>query len=348
MINETMKWEIHLQPEIIKMALPQLREQLQGMNLTPARVLAGGCGDSYFAALASRGTFATRGMPFVAATAQELTSYTTFGGHDLVALTSISGNTKRTVEAAHVSHKNGSKTLGITCNADSSLAEACDATLVLPYSPISRRTPHTLDYSVNLLALACLAERLSGETISSLADLPRLLSATINTIRGATRHLAQGVREDTKFFFLGAGPQRGTAMYGAAKFHEAGGLTAFHEETENFVHGMNFMLEPKDVVMLLAPTDSASWRANELVPGLEELSVKVAGVSDTDLGTERPMLLPKASADLLPFLSCLAPQLFCLEVAEELKLRLEDDRAGRDGGAVHLAVQGRWMKNTRP
>ncbi len=345
--NDTMWREIEAQPRVLAELLPTLRSNLLRLESQPGRVLAGGCGDSFFAAYTLSGIFDELAIPYAPATAQELVSYANIARDDLVILISISGETARTVEAAHVATRAGAYTLAITRNPVSSLARASRSTLVLPYQPISRKTPHTLDYTVTLLALALTAEQVAGQTLDALAQLPELMGTAIANLVEPAEAAARGVTERTKFFFLGAGPHRGTAMYGAAKFHEAGGLIALHEETENFVHGMNFMLEPGDVVSLIAPLDSALYRAQELVNGLNELGAVVVSHGDADIGAQHILRLPQVPRNLFPFLACLGPQLLCYAVAQTLRLDLEQQRAGRAHGVQHAAVQKQWMKNTR-
>jgi fructoselysine-6-P-deglycase FrlB-like protein len=136
-------------------------------------------------------------------------------------------------------------------------------------------------------------------------------------------------------------------MYAAAKFHEAGGLVALHEETENFVHGMNYLVEPGDVVSLIAPTDSSTFRAKELVKGLTDLNAVVVGISDIDLGASFHLPLPKSAPLLTPFLESLGSQVLCHTVAHHLSLSLEENRAGRDNGQMCKHVQAKWMQETR-
>lgn len=345
-LDNTMGREINAQPHILADLLLKLRHALSKLLLQSGRVLAGGCGDSYFAAYALSALFAEYGIPYVPVTAQELTSYTKLAPTDLVILISVSGGTARTVEAAHVATEAGASTLAITCNPKSALAQACEHVLVLPYEPISRKTPHTLDYTVTLLALALTAERIVEQQIKALDKIPEQMRYAISDMAKEAQEITKDVTERTKFFFLGAGHHRGTAMYGAAKFHEAGGLIALHEETENFVHGMNFMLEPGDVVTLITPSDAALYRARELVEGLNNLQAISVSVSDTEIGARHALRVPSAPWSLAALLTCLGPQILCYAASRQLGLELEQARAGRARGARHADVQARWMNFT--
>lgn len=345
-LDSTMGREIDAQPRILADLLPKLRHALSKMSLQCERVLAGGCGDSYFAAYAHSALFAEYGVPYAPVTAQELTSYSKLAPTDLVILISVSGGTARTVEAAHVAAEAGASTLAITCNPESALSHACEHVLVLPYKPISRKTPHTLDYTVSLLALALTAERIVEQHLQVLNEIPELMRYVISDMAKEAREITKDVTARTKFFFLGAGPHRGTAMYGAAKFHEAGGLTALHDETENFVHGMNFMLEPGDIVTLIAPSDAALYRAQELVEGLNNLQTVSVSVSDAEMGARHALRVPSVPWPLAAFLTCLGPQILCHAASRQLGLELEQARAGRAYGMRHTDVQARWMNFT--
>lgn len=62
---------------------------------------------------------------------------------DTVVGISISGSTRRTVEAIAAAAAKGARTLAITLKTDNVLPLAAGAVLPLPYTPISRRTGST-------------------------------------------------------------------------------------------------------------------------------------------------------------------------------------------------------------
>lgn len=382
-LNDTMRREIEAQPGYLSDGLDSLRtsaglaaERISGGSAEGLRVWAGGCGDSYFAAVALSELYRTLDIAYAPVTAQDVARYPRVSGGDVVVLISISGSTRRTVEAAHAATDLGARVVAVTCKPDSALGRASDAVIELPYRPISRSTPHTLDYTMSLLAVTALAEALSGTKVDRLSDIGDVMQEALGPADDAARvvgkaatereHVgapgasgAPGVGSIPKFFFLGAGPHRGTALYGAAKFYEAGGLPAFAEETENFVHGMNFVVEPRDVGCVIAPEPEDRDRGANLIRGLSELGAHtlavgfecgdadasvqvganpgaVAGAFSTNLGTRATW----------PFLEALPVQLLCLHVTRMLGLEVEKARAGRVGGDVHARVQKDWMGST--
>jgi len=355
-MSKMMRQEIFGQPQLLADSLAQLRDVVGKLDLSARRVFAGGCGDGLFAAGAAAGLFADSAVDYRAASALELGWHCRLGTDDLVLLLSISGGTRRTIEAAHRARAAGSKTLAITCSADSELAQACEQVLLLPFTPLSRRTPHTADYLVSLLALAVLAETCRARIDSELDILPTLLQRVIEQQQTPTMTLAAGLKLEQRIFILGQGANLATAQYIAAKFHESGGLCALWNETENFVHGMNFMLEADDLVCVIGDDGPGSFRAAELIPGLSRLCHRVALIGtataqNETLGADESALVhfmtPMLRPALTVFANALIGQLLCLGLVEAYDLPVELPRAGRAGGTLHAEVQREWMTQTK-
>lgn len=342
-MNETMRREILAQPDEVERAIPILRRAIAALELESHEgVVTSGCGDSFYASQVAAGFFASGAMNYSAATALDVCSYRSLRRGDLHVFVSISGNTRRTAEAAVVAKHTAARTLAVTCAAQSALAQVCDATLLLPFAPLSRRTPHTLDYTMTVIALAIIAEALSGREFRWLADLPSAIAAAIDRSRGNCMAILSRSSESSRWFFLGGGPGVGIASYGAAKFHEAGGLLAWGAELENFMHGMNFMVEPDDRVFLVGH-DAAS----------RQLSRSVAK-SLNAMGIRPWFVLPdggiKASPEggiadeVAASVTCAIPlQVLCLEHANRIGLDLEAPRAGRQSGEIYLNAQKMYL-----
>lgn len=352
-MTEVMRREILSQPQLLADCLPKLRDTARGLDLSVGRIVAGGCGDGLFAAGAAAGMFADSDLDYHAASALEIGWHVRLGADDLVVLISISGGTRRTVEAAHRACATGARTLAITCEAQSELAQACEQRLLLPFTPLSRRTPHTADYLVSLLALAVLAESCSGDTSTDLERLPALLEQLIDRQQVPTASLARELAPEGRIFILGHGANLATAQYIAAKFHESGGLNAFWNETENFVHGMNFMIEADDLVCVIAGDGPGSFRGMELSPGLLRLASKTALIgAAAELPDSADAALFNFDAPALPptltvFPAAVIGQLLCLGLVEAAGLPVERPRAGRARAELHAEVQRGWMMQTK-
>ncbi|WP_224001138.1 SIS domain-containing protein [Aureimonas sp. SA4125] len=338
-MTSMMAREIATQPELMLSIQPVLARICDGLQKPRGRVFVGGCGDSAFAPKALAAVFRQIGVPIVPCSAMDLTGYIDLEPADTVILSSISGSTRRSVEAARVAHSRGARVVAVTCNGDSTLGLAADELVVLPYTPLSRKTPHTLDYTVTLLALVEIARSYAAlpqeSTRAILATMPGVLACA----RSEAAAVVPVAKEFGKFFFLGAGPGLGTAEYGAAKFHEAGGLVAIAAETENFVHGMNFMLEPDDLLIAIGGSNLAERRGGEVLSAFASL----VATNHMHVGNAGSGSWQDKFADVMAqtfFVQCL-----CLQVSTLLNLQLEEPRAGRPCGAVHLAAQTIAMAN---
>lgn len=340
-MNEMMAREIAAQAELLPEIQPELARRADELARPAGRVFAGGCGDSLFAPKALAEVFRRLHRPMEARSAMDMAAFTDFRPGDMVVLSSISGGTRRTVEAARVAADAGAHVVALTCNAGSALAEAARETIVLPFAPLSRKTPHSLDYAVTLLALAEIARSFAGEeptgTRVALAAVPGLLD------QARTDAVGYGSFYDPagKIVILGAGPDLGTAEYGAAKFHEAGGLIAIAAETENFIHGMNFMLAPADLLIALAGSEAGRKRGGEIVDALAPLVRHAALYTPRHPAGIGAGSWQKALVEVFALTFFL--QALCLGIADRLALKLEEPRAGRAGGESHLAAQARAM-----
>jgi fructoselysine-6-P-deglycase FrlB-like protein len=191
------------------------------------------------------------------------------------------------VEAARVARQAGARVVALTCRADSDLAELADHLILLPFTPISRKTPHTLDYLVTVQALVILALAWAGRDPMTLKHILDRLPAWIAAARRESHEKLAHIGLAQRFVFLGGGPDLATAAYAAAKLHEAGGLQAIAAETENFVHGMNFMLEPGDALIAVATGGAGVSRGREILAAYQTFGVQtwlLTGMADKRSG----------------------------------------------------------------
>ena len=349
-MSETMRREILGQPELLADIVPGLRRRAADLPLpSEACVWAGGCGDSAFAAAAMAGWFRSCGVPYRPATAHDLAFHSPVGRGDVVILMSISGGTRRTVQAARRVKDKGASAVAITCNPDSTLAHACEHVLPLGFQPLSRRTPHTADYLATLLALAVLGETWGERRADRLNGVPAAVEETIATAKDAAMAFGADLHENGKLFVIGQGANRATADYIAAKYHESGGLTALSAETENFVHGMNFTVEPDDSVLILGGDGDGAFRADELASSMGRLCRSVALARADGAAATQSTLLTGATIEptLSPFVLATIGQLVCLGTITARGLPVEETRAGRGDAATHGDVQSNWMSATR-
>lgn len=311
--------EIAEQSAILAHAVGPLAEAAASIRLDRDRTLwVGGCGDSLFAAQALALHFRRRGWDIRPSSAAEMLWDVYIRAGDAVVGISISGSTRRTVEAVEKATRNGAHTVAVTLNPESPLARAARDVLVLPFKPISRAIPHGLDYHVTLLALASLVgDYDAGPVVEMLARDGKVALE-------AARETASELLPETRFFFLGGGAAMGSANYGAAKMHEAGGLPAWSFEAENFGHGAQFMLRPGDHAVLCGGGGPADARTEALADGLARLGVSV---SRAGLPADGDTLITAMRA-------ALACQALCLAVAERFDLNVTDPGRGSAGAEI--------------
>lgn len=323
-----MQRELEEQPDILASVASALDEAATDLRPNPGnRVWAGGCGDSLFAAEALAPHFREAGLRFRPASAAEMLWEGEIETGDTVIAISISGSTRRTIEALVAARDAGARTVAVTIAPASALAEAAHSVLVLPYVPISRSIPHGLDYHVTILALAALAAPVSDLNMRDL-----FARETESALRKA-RSIVADLSREARFFFLGAGAAaRGTSAFAAAKLHEAGGIPAFSFEAENFCHGAQFTLRAGDVVGLFGAGGPSDRRTRALVSGLTRLGCSVfeAGfVDDPDPGKSLRAAL----------IGALNAQALCLAVAGRFDLDVMNP-AGDTGANT---VQKEWF-----
>lgn len=333
-MNETMQREIRAQAEVLPACLDPLASQVRNIPPAVGRIFAGGCGDSAFAPAALGGLFRSLGLDVRATTSMELAGYCELQPTDTIILSSISGGTRRTVEAAHTAKQAGARIIALTCAADSPLAQAGDHLILLPFAPISRKTPHTLDYLVTLQALAMLGLAWAGRDPRTLAAPLEKLPAWITLAEERSSESVARLGAAQRFVFLGGGPDLASAAYVAAKLHEAGGLLAIAAETENFIHGMNFILEPDDALITIATSEMSKKRGQEVCSAYQTIGVRswsVERMPNMSSGpVERFSAVISATIEL---------QFFCLKLAAQLGLEVERPRAGRLMGEEHRRIQ---------
>lgn len=346
MTNAVMLQDILSQPDALAEGLPSLRSQASALALPPVeRVILTGSGDSFIAALGLRDLFQVHlRVPVLIRRSLDASRYLDTTPEDVVVVVSVSGEVARTLEAATRAVDTGATTVAITSAPRSRLARACDATLTIP-PPIDRSIPHCRDYSVTALALACLLERLAGIRIEALDELPSLVAATVNRSLGGweTDPTAPG-----RTWFLGAGPDRATAMFGALKYWEAAGMEAWWDDLEEFGHGSQLMCRPGDRAVLIA-SGPGCQRALEMIEGLEKMGVGVALVGGASMASDRlPHLWTTDELDfrLHPFVSCVPLQAMTYLEAGARGLDVSVPLYGHPHGVAYDEVHAEWMRQS--
>lgn len=212
-----------------------------------------GSGDSYVAGLATR-YFG----PCSCVYPTDLLANPSLAGNKTVFFVSMSGNTQANISAAEAVRKN-CRTVAITANPSSRLAEACDQVIHLNYTQLGK-TAGTVGFTSSLLACIMLATK--GKT-SCPANLP--------DIYDKASQVADEIDTSRSFVLLGDTFLLPAAMYFALKLNEVFGARAFAYPLEEFCHSPLFGLKDNDSVMILGTQGNEMGR--RLSARLEQNSV---------------------------------------------------------------------------
>lgn len=351
MVNGVMLADIRSQPDVLAEAVPSLRRQAGSLRRGQAfrRVLLTGSGDSLIASLALQELFASAGIDAVAVPSLDASRYVHHQPEDLVVVVSVSGEVVRTIEAARCAHAAGATTVAVTANGSSTLASTCDDALVFP-EPLDRSIPHSRDYTLTLAAIGVLAEALADTSFAELDEIHALVAVLIERSFREVERLGTHAAPETegRTWFLGAGPDRATAMFGALKYWEAAAMASWWDDLEEFGHGSQLMARPGDRAVLIAAGLGAR-RAIEMVPGLRAMGMEVVVVGDDAMRLPRPAdvpVLPTAPvpATWHPFVSCVPLQVMTYLRATALQLDVSVPWFGRTYGPTYDAVHTEWTK----
>lgn len=262
--------------------VPAAREQLRELVPAPRwtsfeRVVLTGSGDSFHAAAAAALAIEqTARVPCRYAGALAVSAYSEVElaagdpSRTLVVGITASGATPSAIAALRAARAAGTATLAITGAAGAAIAADADATLVLPLHD-REPSPGVRTWQASVVGLMLLGDALAEARLAR----PRLLAAGVTAMAVSIEHTRRTIAEHVEplaeelaaaatVLFLGSGPSRGVAMFGAAKLIEAAGVGAFAQDVEEWSH-VERLLHPLSLpVILLAPPGRAHRRVSEV------------------------------------------------------------------------------------
>ncbi len=162
---------------------------------------------------------------------------------------SVSGNTKANITAARVANKVAEKTVAITANAESKLADICDEVLELKFRNSGILTAGSIGFTACMLTCLSLVRKVN------LGDVKKLFNQAqkeAGRVRRASEHM----------YIVGSWFAYPLAMYGSAKMYEVFGIKAQHTMLEQFCHMELFSVKKADTILIL--TTSGDDKADEL------------------------------------------------------------------------------------
>jgi len=306
---DTMREEIAMIPKLLAGQLELMAGSLH--NLACELHAAGiehlylvGCGDSAFAGAATALAFQKHtGIDAEGIHALDLARYRVryLPKHSAVVCISFSGMVGRTIEAAILARRFGHRVLVLTGNPDSPLAQ--EATDVITLSvPTLGYSPGTSTYLAILAALLDLAvawgQTRGGNTArarTQLLSVPDLAQHTLEEVNEPVQRLAERMAKHDWVIFLGAGPNRATAHFGAAKLFEGPQKLGVATNIEEWAHEEYFVSRAETPVFLIAPSGASFDRAGEILSELNFIGADPVFISDT-----RPPVAPGTFIPLAP------------------------------------------------
>jgi fructoselysine-6-P-deglycase FrlB-like protein len=217
------------QPGDLKLFAQQMRK-VSVPSLDPSDLIFAGSGDSYSTALFAReltGGLARAEDPYEALTHPSLVQDKT------LVIISVSGRTKTNILLAKKARGRASRIIAITADPESPLAKASKSPIILNYRRADTLTAGTTSFTTSLVAVA----RLLGKPLGSLDPLPLFKKSGPWAGKFLLSHKGFSL-------FVGTGPDRALAEYGACKVQEVLGTKSSAQTPEQVGHAQLFSMNP--------------------------------------------------------------------------------------------------------
>ena len=278
-----------------------------------SRLYLVGSGDSLFAARSILPAFRRwTGLYIEDRTSIEFSRYEVqlLGAGDVVLAISNSGRSSRTRECILLAKERKIPTFGVTGSLDGPLASSVDFILHRPVrgfpnapEDIRRGFLHAAEYLAAMYALymfglelGLIRGKINNQQKNRWSSQLRETISAVGTIAAGLEEsvIAFVERHSTleNIWVIGAGPNRGTAEYSAAKFHEQVPINGVPQDLEEWAHLQYFLTldwKKKSVVVVLAPEGNIFDRAMEVLTGIENAkgtSVLVTNSSNSFKGSD--------------------------------------------------------------
>jgi glucosamine--fructose-6-phosphate aminotransferase (isomerizing) len=272
---------------------PGIRELVERGAGAAEEVVLTGCGDSHFAGVATRLAFErAAGIRCRASEALEFARYDVryvpMSPPPLLVALSYSGEVGRTIEAAATAVRAGWRTLALTGRPDGRLARTAED-MVLMEVPTLGFSPGTSTYVAMVAALLVLAAEMArargraqeaDEVDRALALAPELAAATLAISADPARDAATRIAASPVTTYLGAGPSRASAAFGAAKLFEGPQRYGVVQDLEEWAHEQYFVTRRGTPVVVVAPSGASRDRAGELLAEMAFIGASAVFVSD--------------------------------------------------------------------
>lgn len=288
------------------------REAWPDLNAQAARALASsrsaraakkiylvGCGDSFYAGIATR--FAFEKLGGVHAEAMQALEFSRYPSEivdysdTVVIAISNSGEVARTIECALVARSKGALVIGVTRDPESRLARAADEVVEVKLPSSVGVVPGTRSYLGSMLALYAIAVNLGLERgaldacgKANVDSLIESLSVGMEQTVGLSEELIDAyvqqhsIGESAGIHILGSGPNFGTAQFGTMKLVEACAVSSIPQGIEEWAHSQYFVTRPGTQVIFVAAGGNSHDRALEVMRGVKTVGGTVIAIAESN------------------------------------------------------------------
>jgi glucosamine--fructose-6-phosphate aminotransferase (isomerizing) len=304
--------------EVCDRAEPLINRILEACRTDRWRsIYTAGCGDSYYAGLACEMAFAQFcRLPVKALSSMSFARYeaAVLPEGAVVFGISNSGGVARSIEAMAMAKAAGADTIAITGRPDSLIAQEAATAIAVPIEAMGR-APGIRSYTVQLLSLflcaialgerrAVLSPAAAATWRQQLRDVASSIEATIEANDAVIRQLAEALREQEDWVFVGAGPSYATSLFSAAKLVESCGANAWAQDLEEWAHIQFFNRQERTPTCFIIPPGPSVERAQELLPYVKEIG------RYTLLVTHQPEVFDASHADRILTVPRVVPEVF--------------------------------------
>lgn len=338
--RQAMYDQIMSQPELLRevcdRAEPLVRQALDACRTDQwHRIYTAGCGDSYYAGLACEMAFAQFcRLPVKALPSMSFARYEAamLPEGAVVFGISNSGGVARSIEAVAMAKAAGADTIAVTGRPDSLIAQEADTAIAVPIDAMGR-APGIRSYTVQLLSLylcaielgerrAVLSSEVAAQWREQLRHVASSMEATIEANDAIIKQLAESLRDQENWVFVGAGPGYATALFSAAKLVESCGANAWAQDLEEWAHIQFFSRQERTPTCLIIPPGPSVERAQEILPYVKEIGrytllmthqPQAFDASHTDCILAVPQAVPEIFS---PLVDCIAGELLAYYLAE--------------------------------
>jgi glutamine---fructose-6-phosphate transaminase (isomerizing) len=320
------------------------------------RVLLTGCGDSYYAGLASELAFEMwTGLPVDVQPSLQGGRYAipSMTPPAVVFSVSHSGRVSRTIESVALAKVHGLDTVAVSGNPDSPITHEAQWTLAYRLQT-GGQTPGVRSYTQAQLFLMLAAiyigecrevlDRTQTAALkATLRETANILEASLDETDHLARTLAEQWREMGQFLIIGGGPSYANALFSAAKLIEACGVNAIGQELEEWAHIQFFLRVPSLPTLLIAPPGRCFDRVLELagiMQGLTGLCTVIGAQDESGLKAQAAYyfgIRGRVDEALSPILTSMPVELLACHLAyvgEERFFRADGRGAGVGRGRI--------------